>query len=254
MTETAGRVDIRRAAVDHPTNGVATRRTRGVRARHRQLRGGRILAAFLLVPVGLVLALVLPVIWIVQGRPLFFRAMRAGQNGVPFRLWKLRTMRNGAREDAVLGGDAASNVTTLGRWLRRTRLDELPQIVNLLRGDMVFVGPRPPLPRYVEAYPDLYLPLLSDPPGITGLATVMFCTRETGLLDEGRTSDEVDALYRRRCLRRKARLDAIFARQRGPGLTWFVLILTLWRGPRAQGAMRSVRHRVERWMGLRPPA
>lgn len=218
---------------------------------HDPMWSTRVMAALLVVPVGLVLLVALLVVLLTQGRPLFYASTRSGRGGVPFRLWKIRTMHVHARDEAVLGGDATADVTRVGVWMRRTRLDELPQIINLLRGDMTFVGPRPPLVRYVRDYPDVYLPLLVAPPGITGLATVLFCQRESGILASAPSMSEADIVYRRRCLRRKATLDRIYAGRRGPGLGCMVLVLTLWRGPNAQRSVRRVRHRVERCLGWR---
>ena len=80
-----------------------------------------------------------------MGRPVFFHQLRPGRDGVPFELVKLRTMRDGAGSDA-------ERLTPLGRWLRATSLDELPELLNVLRGDMSFVGPRPLLMQYLDRY------------------------------------------------------------------------------------------------------
>jgi lipopolysaccharide/colanic/teichoic acid biosynthesis glycosyltransferase len=76
--------------------------------------------------------------------PIFYRAKRAGQHGVPFTMFKLRTMRVGADSaDRKVTDDNDDRVTTVGRWLRKGKIDELPQLWNVLRGDMAIVGPRP---------------------------------------------------------------------------------------------------------------
>ncbi len=205
----------------------------------------------LLAPIVTILVCLLPVCLFLQGRPFLYASVRAGKEGRPFRLWKLRTMRVSDYTPRVLGGDAISQVTPLGRWLRATRLDELPQIINIVRGEMVFFGPRPPLPRYVLAYPETYLPLLGEPPGVTGLATVYYCNREAELLSLVTTHDEVEELYRRRCIPAKARLDAAFQRRQWVGLSVLVLVLTIWRTRRSRIVVRRIRHRVERAFGLR---
>jgi lipopolysaccharide/colanic/teichoic acid biosynthesis glycosyltransferase len=113
--------------------------------------------------------------------PVLFRQVRVGRNGEPFEMLKFRSMYQDAeaRRAAV---EAASDrvglcfkarhdprITRVGRILRRFSIDELPQIVNVLRGDMAIVGPRPALPSEVAAYPPRALARLAVPPGITGL-------------------------------------------------------------------------------------
>lgn len=138
------------------------------------------LALVLAAPVLLLLALAL---WIESGNPFFFQT-RLGKDGRVFRMWKLRTMVPDAeaRLAACLAADPAlrrewettqklkrdPRITPLGRLLRRTSLDELPQLINVIRGDMSLVGPRPMLPDQMRLYlhPEAYLALR---PGITGL-------------------------------------------------------------------------------------
>lgn len=97
------------------------------------------------------------------GSPVLFRQMRAGRDGVPFRVLKFRTMRDGPGEDA-------DRLTPFGRLLRATALDELPQLVNVLRGEMSLVGPRPLLPEYAARYTPRQATRLSVRPGLCGLA------------------------------------------------------------------------------------
>lgn len=129
----------------------------------------------------------------------------------------------------VLGGDMTSSVTPIGQVLRRFRLDELPQIFNVLRGDIRFIGPRPPLRRYVEAYPDLYRKVLLSKPGITGLATVMLHRREERILSKCKTAQASDRAYRIYCIAPKARLDLLYARRRSLGLDLMILFWTFAR-------------------------
>lgn len=180
-----------------------------------------------------------------EGRPLFYLSERMRAPGRPFRLWKLRTMTVARGEGGVSGGDKAARITRTGRILRRTRADEIPQLWNILRGDMSFVGPRPPLRSYVERFPDLYAQVLRSRPGITGLATVVFHRHEERLLAACRTPEETDATYARRCVPRKARLDLIYKRNQSLGLDMALLALTLWRAlfPRSRAARRLPRPR-----------
>jgi lipopolysaccharide/colanic/teichoic acid biosynthesis glycosyltransferase len=127
-----------------------------------------------------------------------------------FKLWKLRTMTVVETDQGVSGPHKASRVTPAGVWLRARRLDEFPQLWNLLRGDLSFVGPRPPLREYVEQFPDLYAQVLKSRPGVTGLATIRFHQHEDRLLGRCATSEEAEDVYCRICVPRKARLDLIY--------------------------------------------
>ncbi len=179
-------------------------------------------AAVLAVPFAVLLLLLLAL----HGRPLFYVSERMRAPGQPFRLWKLRTMTvAGPDEAGVSGGDKAARVTRVGRLLRRTRVDEIPQLWNILKGDMSFVGPRPPLRAYVERFPDLYARVLQSRPGVTGLASIVYHRTEERLLAACRTAAETDAVYARRCVPRKARLDLLYQRRRaGP----WGLCLDIW--------------------------
>lgn len=159
-------------------------------------------------------ALVVLAVWLTQGRPVFYVSERMKAPGQPFRLWKLRTMTTATTDSGVSGGDKAARITPVGRLLRRTRLDEVPQLWNILKGDMSFVGPRPPLRTYVERFPALYAEVLKCRPGITGLASLHFHAHEERLLSACATPAETDAVYVRRCIPRKARLDLIYRDRR----------------------------------------
>lgn len=105
--------------------------------------------------------------------PALFRQQRVGRFGVPFRIHKFRTMRHDPARAADIAVGADPRVTRAGRWLRRTKLDELPQLVDVLRGRMSLVGPRPELPRYVALYPPaLRAKVLSVRPGLTDPASI----------------------------------------------------------------------------------
>jgi len=114
--------------------------------------------------------------------PALYSGPRVGRGGTEFRMHKLRTMRQGADAagPAVTSGDDP-RVTRVGRFLRRTKIDEIPQLWNVVLGDMSMVGPRPEHPRYVARYTPEERRLLEVRPGITGPATIAFLDEETML-------------------------------------------------------------------------
>lgn len=166
-----------------------------------------IVLAPVLVPL---LAVLVVVLLVHQGRPIFFGAERMRSCSEAFTLWKLRSMTDSATDSGVSGGDKAGRITPAGRRLRQTRLDELPQMLNILRGDISFVGPRPPLRLYVERFPVIYAQVLRAHPGVTGLASLVYAGHEARLLARCTTPEETDATYARACVPRKARIDLIY--------------------------------------------
>lgn len=187
-----------------------------------------VLSVFLLGLLWPLIALIALVVVLVDGRPVLYPAQRMKGPRKRFTLWKFRTMQTDAssHEVGVSGGDKKHRITRLGRFLRRTRLDELPQLFNVLIGDISFVGPRPPAPRYVKRHRDIYAEVLQCRTGITGLATVMFHSHEEMLLSQTRTAAETEQIYVRRCIPRKARLDLIYRDNWSIGLDLYLLYLT----------------------------
>ena len=108
-----------------------------------------------------------------DGGPVFFMQQRPGLGGVPFGVYKFRTMIVNA-DDYVdaRGRPTRSRITRIGRWLRRTSLDELPQVINIAKGQMSFIGPRPPLMIHLQRYTPAQMRRFRMKPGITGLAQV----------------------------------------------------------------------------------
>jgi len=170
------------------------------------------LALVLIVLVAVPFVIVLGVLLITEGRPLFYISERMQTPTKGFSLIKLRTMRPSTEDGGVTGGNKSALIPPVYRWLRRSRFDEVPQLINVLKGEMSFVGPRPPLRTYVEAFPDLYAQVLQNRPGITGLASLRFHAHEERLLAQTRDAAETDHVYRTRCVPRKARLDLIYQR------------------------------------------
>jgi lipopolysaccharide/colanic/teichoic acid biosynthesis glycosyltransferase len=169
------------------------------------------LLLFVLWPVLLIVAIAVAVF---DGRPVLYVSERMNGPKSSFGLIKFRTMAPSKENSGVSGGDKAARVSRLGRFLRRTRLDELPQLWNIIRGELSIVGPRPPLRQYVEAFPELYGRVLHIKPGVTGLASVFFHKHEEKLIASCKTAQETDDVYKRRCVPRKARMDLMYSTKR----------------------------------------
>lgn len=153
------------------------------------------------------------IVMLIQGGgPVFYFSERMKTVDQGFLLWKFRTMTVVESDTGVSGGDKDARITPLGARLRRYRLDELPQLINILKGDMSFVGPRPPLRQYVERFPELYRAVLRSRPGVTGLATLHMHQFEARVLAECQSRAETDRVYSERCVPRKAGLDLIYQR------------------------------------------
>jgi FlaA1/EpsC-like NDP-sugar epimerase/lipopolysaccharide/colanic/teichoic acid biosynthesis glycosyltransferase len=148
-------------------------------------------------------------IWLADFGPPFFVQERIGRGGRPFRMFKLRTMTVGAerrgRGLTVAGDD---RVTRWGRWLRRTKIDELPQLLNVLRGDMSLVGPRPEIPAYVARYGAAEHPVLAFAPGLTDPASIAYVDEERVLA----AAADPEATYVATVLPEKIRRSLDYAR------------------------------------------
>lgn len=152
----------------------------------------------------LLLIIGLAVLLICRG-PILFRQLRIGHSGKPFWILKFRTMRmSSPNAQSVIAAISTDNVTPLGRILRRLKLDELPQVLNVLVGDMSLVGPRPKIP-------DQQTAILNCKPGITGSATLIFAREEWLLRDMAK--EAIPNYYRTAILPMKAQLDADYMRR-----------------------------------------
>ena len=124
--------------------------------------------------------------------PVFFKQTRVGRNGVLFKIYKFRTMIEDAEAKGMqltVGDD--SRITNVGAFLRKTKIDLLPQLINVLKGEMSFVGPRPEVPKYVELYTEDQRQVLMVRPGITDLASIEY-RNESALLA---TTDNPEKVY-----------------------------------------------------------
>jgi len=106
--------------------------------------------------------------------PAFFRSMRIGRNGIPFKMWKFRTMQPNSETQGITTGENDPRVTRLGAILRKYKVDELPQLINVLKGDMSLVGPRPDFEEHTSAYRGDEQLILTVRPGITDYASLQF--------------------------------------------------------------------------------
>ena len=175
----------REAAVPAAENGVGTLdRSRVEINAGFYARGGKrildiVLAIFGLIFLAPILILIACAVKLTSRGPILFRQVRVGRGGVSFKIAKFRTMSVGAETRGpgiTIGGD--QRITTLGRFLRRYKLDELPQLWNVLAGEMSLVGPRPELPVYVARYSPLQRGVLALRPGITGADAIAFRDEE----------------------------------------------------------------------------
>ncbi len=156
----------------------------------------------------------------------FFRQVRVGRNGGEFRLLKFRTMRTGseAKGQLTIGG-RDPRVTGVGFWLRKTKLDELPQLWNVLVGDMSVVGPRPEVPRYVALYSSEQRAVLSVRPGITGMASINYID-ENELLAK---AADPERAYIEVVMPAKLALDLRYVREQSLGLDVRIIAATVRR-------------------------
>lgn len=164
------------------------------------------------------------------GHPIFFRQERPGLNAKPFSLYKFRTMTDGRDEDGALLPDA-QRLTPFGRFLRATSLDELPELFNVLKGDMSLVGPRPLLMRYLDRYTPEQFRRHEMPPGLTGWAQV-----------NGRNALSWEE---------KFELDIWYVDHWSLWLDVKILALTLWKVLKKEGISQANHATMEEFMGTR---
>jgi lipopolysaccharide/colanic/teichoic acid biosynthesis glycosyltransferase len=138
-----------------------------------------------------VFALIALAIKLGDSGPVLYSQIRVGQGLRKFRLLKFRSMFWGCAEGSLLTAPRDARVTRIGRFLRRYKLDELPQLVNVLKGEMQLVGVRPQVERFVDIFPREYGELLQTPPGITGVASLSFRHEELMFLENSIEEDYI---------------------------------------------------------------
>jgi len=183
------------------------------------------LSAFGLIVLLPVITILAVLVRLTSSGPAFFRQLRVGQNGRSFLLLKFRTMV--VLQDAEKGSfevGSSARVTRIGRVLRKTKLDELPQLWNVLKGDMALVGPRPEVRKWVDAYPDHWGRILTVRPGITDPGAIEFRNEEDIL---GAQSDP-EVYYQKVILPRKLNLYEEYVQTRSFWGDLGILLRTFW--------------------------
>lgn len=176
-------------------------------------------------PVFLPIMLMISVlIWLTDGNPIMFMQKRVGRFGRDFRIFKFRTMTSRPKDtEGSFDAGNASRVTKIGKLLRKTKLDELPQLFNVLRGDMSLVGPRPEVRKWVDACPERWEQVHQIRPGITDPASIEFRNEEE-ILSE---SSDPEKMYLDVILPRKLDLYEKYVEQRSLFLDVGIILKTI---------------------------
>lgn len=158
-----------------------------------------VIAIFAMPFVGLFYIIVAPLIYFEDGAPIFYNAERIGKDGRIFKMYKFRSMKNNApdirlADGSTYNGEDDPRVTRIGKILRKTSVDELPQILNILKGDMSLIGPRPDPVDWLEKYPPEVKVFLKVRPGITGYSQAYY--RNSA---DGETKMKNDVFYAQNC-------------------------------------------------------
>ena len=177
------------------------------------------ISAVILAPLGLIIA---AVIKLTSPGPVLYVQQRIGKGAKPFNMYKFRSMTTGAAGPGITAaGDA--RITRVGRILRDWKLDELPQLINVLKGEMSLVGPRPETPEFVAHYSETERCVLTVRPGMTGLASIEFRNEEELL--EGKP--DVRTFYIEQVMPRKLAIELRYVAQQGLMLDLSILLRTL---------------------------
>jgi lipopolysaccharide/colanic/teichoic acid biosynthesis glycosyltransferase len=170
-------------------------------------------SAFALVVLSSLFGLIALAIIVESGRPVFFSQVRVGKGRRPFRILKFRTMvADAERVGPKVSGHRDPRITRVGAFLRATKLDEFPQIVNVLKGEMTLIGPRAEVPDMIRHYTPEELTILDHRPGLTAPGQIFFTTDQAGELDG---VVDAEAYYVAHHLHPKLRMDLDYLRDRG---------------------------------------
>lgn len=157
--------------------------------------------------------------------PVLYTQARVGKDGELFLLYKFRTMRTGADKNGLLTvGGRDNRITPIGFYLRKYKLDELPQLMNVLLGDMSLVGPRPEVPKYVALYTPEQRQVLLVRPGITDMASILY-RNENELLAAAANPEE---FYINTVMPDKIRLNYVYLQQRSLSAYFKIIVRTVW--------------------------
>ena len=181
---------------------------------------------------GMALAFISPVMLVLAAAvrltspgPAFYRQVRVGRSGEHFAIMKLRSMVSGAdRAGPLVTSGTDSRVTTIGALLRATKLDELPQLINVLKGDMTLIGPRPEVPRFIPCYDDEELEILTVRPGLTGPGQIFYTQVQQATVLDG---EDPEQHYVTRELHPKLAIDLDYVRRRSLRFDFVILIRTV---------------------------
>ncbi len=159
--------------------------------------------------------------------PIFYRQQRVGRGGKVFRIFKFRTMVTNADKIGTLitVGGRDPRITVAGYWLRKFKIDELPQFFNVLFGEMSFVGPRPEVKKYVDLYSSEQKKILETRPGVTDIASIAY-RNENEILEK---KSDPEAYYKAVIMQRKLKLNQLYLAQRTICTDLAVIFRTIFR-------------------------
>ncbi|HCQ30227.1 MAG TPA: glycosyl transferase [Flavobacteriales bacterium] len=180
-----------------------------------------LIGIILLLPLFLIISLLI----IIDSKGgIFYIQQRIGKNGKPFGLYKFRTMHTNADKKGLLTvGGRDPRVTKVGYWLRKYKLDELPQLFNVLKGDMSIVGPRPEVKKYTDLYTEEQRRVLSVKPGITDYASIEYVD-ENDVLARAENPEET---YIKEIMPHKLELNKKYIQNQGLGTDIKIILLTI---------------------------